>query len=59
MTIDKAIKILQALHNGGISPNDPNPKDAFKLGIEALEEVKYYRSNPISYVLKLLPGETE
>jgi len=40
MTIDEAIKILEALYKGGLSPSHPNPKEAFKLGIEALKLLK-------------------
>ena len=48
MTTDVAIGILQALYNGGISPSHPHPKEAFKLGIEALK----WRQE----ILKILKG---
>jgi len=59
MTIDKAIAILEALYRGGMSPSDPNPKDALKLGIEALKDIQRKRkaAKPQSGILLL--GETE
>lgn len=59
MTLPKAIELLQMdLDDPGcIDIMDLNKAQA--LGIQALEEVKYYRNNPVSYVLKLLLGETK
>ena len=59
MTIDKAIKTLEDLLDSNKGGNEWSTPKAIQLGIEALEEVKYYRNNPVSYVLKRLIGEAE
>ena len=65
ITIDEAIIHLDSIRKC-LEPNTSHVlleggklRDSVKLGIGALEEVKYYRNNPQSYVLKLLLGETE
>lgn len=60
MTLDEAIQRLsEAKEREYIRYTTPELIDALNLGIEALNEIKYYRNNPITYALKLLPGETE
>lgn len=59
MTIDKAILILEALYRGGMSPKDPNPKEAFKLGSEALQRIQQRRALGIPEGITPLPSEVE
>ena len=59
ITIDSAIRRLGDLFEEHHSHLSFDNLDALAMGIEALEEVKYYRANSQSYVLKLLSGETE
>ena len=59
MTIEEAIAILEALYRGGMSPNHPNPKEALKLGSEALKRFQRYRKDTVNSILDPLPGETE
>lgn len=59
MTLQEAIELLAQWHKDLQHDKLPRYHNALRLGIEALKEVGYYRENPISYVLKLLPGETK
>jgi len=59
MKLEKAIAILEALYRGGISPNDPHPQDALKLGSEALKYRLRLEQENGDITLEPLPGETE
>jgi len=59
MKLEKAIEILELNVKEAGNKMPADCLKAIKLGIEAMEEVKYYRNNPLSYVIKLLPGETD
>ena len=59
MIIDKAIEILQSLYARGMSPSDPNPREAFLLGLEALKRIKAQRGPGGEIGALGLPGETE
>ena len=59
MTIDEAIKIITAMKDKTLVYNEQDIKDAERLGIEALKQLKAAR--PEGYIPSwyLLPGETE
>jgi len=60
-TIDEAIKILTAVRDkaGTYRYGEQEIKDATKLGIEALKEVRRHRRPTNLAVIGLLPGEME
>lgn len=59
MTIDVAIEILSASAYQGMTTFNEKYKEAQKLGIEALKEIKAARSYSVGLIPELLPGETK
>lgn len=59
MTLRKAIEILQDLLTEGPYSEPNDRREAVKLGIEALREVKASREEDYIGDTRLLPGETE
>ena len=59
MTIDEAIRILKVMEEDCDRLNEPFSKEAIKLGIEALERVKWHRNYLLKHYVDKLPGETE
>ena len=59
MKIDKAIEILSDLANRGVATFNQDFKDATKLGIEALKEVREARLMDCRLGHTILRGETE
>lgn len=57
MTIDEAIAIIEALHRGGITPNHENPRQAFKIAIEAMKRCKRARETGTFIPVYPLEGE--
>lgn len=58
MTIEKAIEILSASANAGVTTLNQDFKDAQNLGIEALIRIDYLRSQGRIQEDYALPGET-
>jgi len=59
ITIDEAIKVLEAWARAGEKLDLPKTTPAVKLGIEALEAWKEGRKKYGWFYFPLLPGETE
>jgi len=59
MTLEKALEILSQELLIKPLPHEQDFKDAVKLGIEALREVKMARFGGPTLEGELLPGETE
>ena len=59
MTIDEAIEILTADITYTYPAKFNKLKEAINLGLEALMEVQYTRSDQLALAKELLPGETE
>ncbi len=57
MTLEKAIEILENQYKRHKVGGDTNYRDAVKLGIEALKEVKRSREEDYIGDTGLLPGE--
>ncbi len=58
MTIDDAIKILDAKGVARLLYGNQQVEEALKLGIEALQAIKQERKGNPSLNAELLPGET-
>ena len=59
MTIDEAIKLIQAdIDDEDVEWNSPLG-EAYKLGFEALKFVKRLRTHDDDFVIIKLPGETK
>jgi len=59
MTIDEAIRILTILESRSINNSTMFKKDALKLGIEALEQLRDWRKGGVIGLDEPLPNETE
>lgn len=59
ITMNKAIEILSDEAYGGTVTFNQEWKDAVKLGIEALKEVRRWRAGQPLHLPNLLPGEIE
>ena len=59
MTLEKAIEIITELQRQYLYTFNQDPIDALGLGIEALNAVKYVRTNNYFTPIDTLPGETE
>jgi len=59
MTLDKAIAVLEALYRGGMPPSHPHPKEALRIGSEAIKAYKLARQEGRLSPDELLPGETK
>jgi len=59
MKIEKAIKELETALADKWCPWSPELKQAIKLGIEALKQVKERRGHDPDFLFEKLPGETE
>jgi len=57
MKISKAIELLELRFASPFVRANPDTKDAIKLGIEALKEIKRARDNGYRFVAVRLPGE--
>ena len=58
MTIDKAIRLLEALSFSTVLQPLPAYNEACKLGIEALKRIQWMRKTPASHDIGELPSET-
>jgi len=59
VSIEEAIKILNTTDSRDITPASQGFRDAVKLGIEALKEIKLDRKNRLPFRHIPLSGETE
>ena len=59
MRLEEAIEILKGFYDQAACTLDAAAAFAFKLGIEALKEIKWLRESQVLRGDELLPGETE